>query len=461
MNKIKIKYLLNFFPFRLNFILLILFSIVGFLMTKKYFEAGDSKVMLVMSFSIMIFFGIVFFISMLSSFFPWLAFLYKKRILEKNETERKDIIKIYFEEKNCYTAGEVPVRIDVLGIHLPTLGFIKVRLIFKDFSQSKDIYLNQSIRSTNRRKHVGIQGGVNLWMPHKKDYPIVSSFVFFEDMFHLFSFAYREIELDGVYTVPKKEINKEIKIIPDKTEEFVTRILTRKVIEGEYLNYKKFESKDDVRRIVWKIYGKNRELVIRIPDRTNPYASHVNLFVSFYNSFPKQFDQKINFLLLDFYKQKIDLVYKSVMNQGFTIKHYEDQSVDVIYKLDEYEKPVFIINASNWQNHTNIDTYLNNKHKVNIQAPIILCLSSLCSINELENTDIQKLQSASIYYLKLSEIFNKKQKTKIKHLFVHRGYDFVRDAQNIKTSFFKRKLKKNEKAISRFFKEHKLIVVNV
>ena len=88
-------------------------------------------------------------------------------------------------------------------------------------------------------------------------------------------------------------------------------------MEGEYLNYKNFENNDDVSRIVWKIYAKNKELVVRIPEIMDPYASHVYLYASFFTSFNVAGSTPVEVPFLNYYKAMIWTLYQNLVKQGF------------------------------------------------------------------------------------------------------------------------------------------------
>ena len=61
-------------------------------------------------------------------------------------------------------------------------------------------------------------------------------------------------------------------ISPKQTNTMDVHIEQLRKVEGDLLHYKSFEAGDDVRRIVWKVFAKNRELVVRIPERMEPLS---------------------------------------------------------------------------------------------------------------------------------------------------------------------------------------------
>ena len=96
-------------------------------------------------------------------------------------------------------------------------------------------------------------------------------------------------------------------------------------VEGEFLNYKNFENNDDVRRIVWKIYAKNKELVVRIPEMMDPYASHVYLYASFFSSSISKAMRTVEDPFLNYYKVITWSVYQNLVKQGFEVRYIPDQ----------------------------------------------------------------------------------------------------------------------------------------
>lgn len=103
----------------------------------------------------------------------------------------------------------------------------------------------------------------------------------FCDMFRLFGIPYTLLARQQFYTLPQIQKEKAVVAQPNTTEEQTERIEIPKPSEGEYINYKDFETGDDVRRIVWKIYARNGQLVVRIPETKDPYASHLYFYASF------------------------------------------------------------------------------------------------------------------------------------------------------------------------------------
>jgi hypothetical protein len=319
----------------------------------------------------------------LTSFVAWGQFIIKKRILEKDPAQRADIIKIFFDRLDNLQ-NHVPTKIDVYGIRTPLLGFARVRLVFSDYSQSNDIYLSEAIRETTQNgiKEVGVRGKQVLKLPHCRDYRIDHSFICFEDMFHLFSLPYREKEKMGIYTLPIPEKKQTIPYEPRLSMQAVKRISRRRVVTDELLNYKKFEPGDDIRRIVWKVYAKNHEIMIRIPDTIHPFAYYIDVFASFINDYaiPAPFQQ----VFLDRYKCRIRELIESIQSQGLEVRLFLDQEPTRFYSEQVHNSILYRLSAAQWQPRASAESFLSVNRNGKNQNFSIICLSSLTPVSVIE-----------------------------------------------------------------------------
>src|SRR5690606_36307087 len=118
----------------------------------------------------------------------------------------------------------------------------------------------------------GISGKSSLQLPDIKEYELRGGFIFFEDMLHLVSLTVAQ-PVNGHFYQPPVLYGEEddTGVFPKKTESMDVRIDEMRRVEGEYLHYKDFEPGDDVRRIVWKVYAKSRNLDVRMPESFEPY----------------------------------------------------------------------------------------------------------------------------------------------------------------------------------------------
>ncbi|RMF55230.1 MAG: DUF58 domain-containing protein, partial [Calditrichaeota bacterium] len=286
-------------------------------------------------------------ISLLTTLPAYLAFWGRHHLLENDELEREEVILILFKEISP-VAGWVDVDIRIQGIRKPLWGTVRLKIIFSDGMQSELLPLekNESLQG----KELIIRK--SLFLPDIKDYQIQEVILYFEDVFHFFSFPYRNRKNIGIFTEPPVGESEPVEVNLEKAEEPVLKVVQHKLAKGELIDYKKYSPGDDIRRIIWKNYARNRELTVRIPDRSFPYVSHINVLVSFYDASPGDVELPLKNFLLNIYKEKLRQIVDSILEQGFTVNLIADQPMEHQYQLDEYNRMVYYISAAQWQHHT-------------------------------------------------------------------------------------------------------------
>ncbi len=143
---------------------------------------------------------------------------------------------------------------------------------------------------------------------------------------------------------------------PKVTEQLLQKIKHWKKIEGEWLHYKKFDWGDDVRRVVWPVFARSRELVVRQPELQEPYASHVYIYASFYQQYLDKLAPEFANMMIDHYRRSIwsmleameasDLLFRLVPDQSAGIAHVTGHQVrESIARLE-------------WQQQHNLQDYV-------------------------------------------------------------------------------------------------------
>ena len=234
-----------------------------------------------------------------------------------------------------------------------------------------------------------------------------------------------------------------LNVQPRKTVETKTRIEKIRRVEGEFLNYKNFENNDDVRRIVWKIYAKNKELVIRIPEINDPYASHVYFYASFYNSMSPAIYEDFNRVFLNLFKTIAWNSFEQLTKQNVEVKFVPDQEMRTGDMQTYFQKVKFAISTSNWHKDRDLGAYIKKDDAA------LLCISSLTDVREIEPILEQSGKDLVVIFLRLSKAFSRfRVKDWLEYIFVKPGednLDKLRLAWNL--SPLKSKLIENEKAI--------------
>jgi len=167
-------------------------------------------------------------------------------------------------------------------------------------------------------------------------------------------------------------------------------------VEGDFFNYKNYEPTDDPRRIVWKLYARNKELVIKTPEVFNPFASHLYLIPSFFKEWKGP--SKLETELLNTYKDRLRFLTDTLIKQGAAIKVISDQEVSSSFEVSEDEKILYRISTAHWQNKKNLQELVKpNTHP-------FICISSFTPAAMLESLPLLK-QGSVIFYVKLSEAY--------------------------------------------------------
>lgn len=439
----KIAYWLSYSPFKLNFFILAFIVGLGSYWTKSTYFLPDllesHKLLFELIFKMIWLFAVaIISVSLLSLILPWVySFMIRNNA-------KGQFAKISFGVDGFQAeAGKVPFTLSFNGLLRPLLGTIKARVVFDDLSTSRELQLDRDQHTKSKLLRSGIYSAEGIYLSDRKKYEIHKVFLFFEDMFRLFSLPSQVPFERQVYTVSPKITHKDVKILPNKTTEQTVKIETPQKVQGELFNYKNFESGDDIRRIVWKIFAKNRELVVRVPEVVDPHASEIELFASFHSAVAKFYKSAFDPYLLNAYKDRLRIVYETAKGNGFVIKHHPDQSVD--QALSGSADPIlYNLSLSSWQEDQGLEAYVGNRKSG------ILCISSLTDVEELSRVLARSNNSFTIFYVKLSAVFRKKSALSIAKLFVRMEEN--RDTVMKRKWLFsplKSKIQKNERALEK------------
>jgi hypothetical protein len=250
-----------------------------------------------------------------------------------------------------------------------------------------------------------------------------------------------------VYTLPRPQEVQKISAQPNATEEQKHRIDVPRRVEGEHVNYKEFETGDNIHRIVWKIYAKSGQLVVRIPETKDPYASHLYFYASFFQGFQQQngaFERE----LLNVYKDNVRNLFEALRHNGYDVRIPQDQEVPKLAGMDEKKNELFQITAASWQSEITPSAF------VNVNKAAFACLSSLTPVAELEMLLRNLPDAVPVVVVKLSDAISSPFKISLKDIFFRpetQPADHLRQPWLI--SSLRRTLSKNEKEIAKVLKQ--------
>ncbi len=330
----------------------------------------------------------------------------------RNQLKRKAVaLEVRFGDGQKAEAGWVAIGVSFHGqLWRPLFGSVQAQLVFADKQLSLPVLLDQNIRKGRQLWRSGIRGEGRTWLHDRGIHDVEHVLVTFVDMLSLVSLPTTIDAVKQVYTLPKPQPPKTVAAQPHSTEEQKHRIDVSKRVEGEYVNYKEFETGDNIRRIVWKIYAKSGQLVVRIPEIKDPYASHLYFYVSYYNGLrqePGAFEQE----MLNVYKDYVRNLFEALAKNGYDVRIPPDQEVPHLAGVGEKKRELFQIAAAAWQGN-NAPTAFVHPGKA-----AFVCLPSLVPSSEIA-TLIKRLPDAvPVVVVKLSEAIPSPFRFQVKDIF--------------------------------------------
>ncbi|RYD57885.1 MAG: DUF58 domain-containing protein [Sphingobacteriales bacterium] len=395
----QLRYYAQYFPFTLNTLLCAVMAFVAFRLLYKQGPEKDEvsplqPFILLMGKMVLWFLVGLIAVSVLSTIFTWLYFLWLKK---KNNTKLQ--VNFTTESKDG-KKNKLFLNALIEGVRRPLLGFVKGRLVYDDYEMTDKFSMLSNKRKERSIWRAAISGRSRMQLPDIKEYQLKGGFVYFEDMLHLFSLAVPQPVGGQFYQPPVLRNEEEREVYPKRTETLDVRIDQMRRVEGEYLNYKDFEAGDDVRRIVWKVYARNRELVVRVPEMFEPYASHLYFYASFHAAVKAQWLGE-GYLkeMLNYYKNNVWTVYDTLSKKEWEMRYVPDQSFTVPEHLSQADRTARIISNSDWHSDKSLSQYFNARHGA------VVCISSFTDPEELRNMLDQCNGSTVVYFIKCSQVF--------------------------------------------------------
>ena len=396
----KLRYYLQYFPFTINTVLCVAAGLIAYKLlykpAPKNIETPSPFLPFILLMAKLAFWFILGLIalSVLSTIGSWLYYLWLKK-------KKGTALNLQFTTET--KKGKQPkLYLNAMLEHVrrPLLGFIKGRLFYDNYEMTDQFSLLSDKRKEKSIWRAGISGKNKLQLPDVKEYELKGGFIFFQDMLHLFSLAASQPVAGQFYQPPVLKQEEDNAVFPKKTESMDVRIEQLRRVEGEHLNYKDFESGDDVRRIVWKVYAKNRELVVRIPELYEPYASHLYFYASFFADVKAQWLSE-GYLkeMLNYYKNYVWTVYDTLSKKEWEMRFIPDQQFKVAEQATINEKNARIISNSSWQKDVPLSDYFNPKKGA------VLCVSSFTDPDDLRNMLERCDASTVVYFIKCSQVF--------------------------------------------------------
>lgn len=323
---------------------------------------------------------------------------------------QSNLFEVSFGDGEKTEAGLVPVKVKMKSVVRPLFGSVRARLVFSEMKISKAFALDENTYEKGSLIRKGIEGTGQAMLHDRGIYDLEEVQFFFCDMFRLVSLPITAQTAKQFFTLPHQQNENQVKANPNTTENQTHRIEIPKRVEGEFLNYKDFESGDDVRRIVWKIYARSGQLVVRIPETMDPYASHLYFYASFYNSMDTKGDL-FETELLNSYKDRVRNIFEALAKNGFDMRLPHDQETPKLQGMGDKKNELFHIAAANWQTNQAPLEF------VQVKKAAFVCVSSLTPAAEINRLLGNLPQHVPVACVRMSEGIRSPFKIKIKTIF--------------------------------------------
>lgn len=165
--------------------------------------------------------------------------------------------------------------------------------------------------------------------------------------------------------------------------------------DGDLFQYKNFESSDDIRRIIWKVYAKNEELIVRTPDKEyeNTYETQITINRFCTNNIAAETK---NYIL-----DEIKFATKTILNsyQKNNTLYLTDHILNYQIAHDENALDNYILNLK-------LDNNINPKQYFNPKLDNIHILHSGIDSQNIENILSAASKNTIFYFIPLTQIFS-------------------------------------------------------
>jgi hypothetical protein len=421
-------------PFRLNLFIAILCFALLTVVYKQILERASNVVPLV-SLLLTIVFGVILFIGLIIIISLAISFLYFK--------SKGSLAQLNYSQDGMQTM-----------LHLETQNLLNLPLLRPALA----LYFNnkQSTEPTALQSKNGLfvgkftQSTAILSLPAAKTYQLQHLYLLFRDAFGLFNIPCKVQANTTISHLPTQQ-SFSIDINPKFTREPEILINEKKKVDGEYLRFKPFESTDDTRRILWKVYAKTKELMVRTPEIWNPYASELQCYASFYTKIATDVQDKHMQHALSSYKQKVYSIVQGLGNKKISLKFKSDQEHTSTSDLRMQ------ITDSEWQQHLSLLNFASSPQ------PCIAIISGLAAADDVEEWLQNAKKHSLIFYIPIHQLF----KQNIVASFLHRVFFVETQSIEKKLRFswwrhpLRNSINKNEKKLEQLLIDSNLQFIKV
>lgn len=379
----QLKYVMQFFPLRLNFFVfsLLMFIIYQFSQQSTVETSSFHHFLMLMSKIGFWILALTLTISLLTVAAACLYFI-----------RHRNYFNVRIHKKESEAEHNILVETSIDKIVRPVLGNIGVRYLYNKNQLSPAFILKNRQTVFSLLPLISHRSTIDL--PNVKEYNLEAALLSFQDLFRFFSFTFKNSIQSQFINLPYEIETSKTEVEPKTTQTDEVRTNTLRKIQGEWLEYKKYEATDDIRRIVWKVFAKNKELIVRKQEVLSPYATNINCYVSFYSEY--SFSQNCSDAMSDFYKNYVWSFFKELSSNELEVKLQFDQ-----FQTGVTDSALIAeqIAQANWQSVLPASKFCDT------QKGSVVFLQSLIPTNEIEKVLDGCGKNILVVYVDLTAVF--------------------------------------------------------
>jgi len=271
---------------------------------------------------------------------PYLWFFLTYYILRKDRNQ----ILFKFLKDSCVLGEAFTIDAILQRKMRLVFGVIKFRLVFYEYDSTDWYFLLKSQRRKGElfnSSDRGAIGSFDLYFRHLGRFRTRYSVVKFEDPFGLLSLPIVEKEFDAhiaernfyIYSIPSHPVASAAPYYVKRAS--VPSVSEQKFkVAEDFFDQKRYEPTDDSRRLLWKVFARSRELLIRIPERDSVIDADVEMHILFYNSFSELQPSELR-RMFDTYLGDIVRFFEALLRQrSLNISITTDCTADPPYDND-------------------------------------------------------------------------------------------------------------------------------
>jgi hypothetical protein len=426
-------------PLRLNFfVVLIALVVLQIFLGKLQQSASTDGIAYANVFNLMWLiasrvFAAITIVMLISVLLSWLLF-----------NNKQSNVQLSFIEHSTDNLHRTALHVLVQKITMPLMGVVQAALHFNNKEYSPIFNLSSSNKLAWWRR--AINSEVQFNMPISKTYHVEFALFLFRDAFGFFCLHKKVPAQNTLLHLPPSK-TEHINLQPNTSSEAIQRVPQQRRIDGDFLRFKKFDTGDDTRRIVWRIFARNKDLQVRTPEIFNPFADELRFYPSFYTTISLSLQDELLQVLLTKYKSAIYGLIKGFQGNDTKLVLHSDQQHSKPTQADAHTTSTIV--DSEWHSKMPLQFFASTRKKC------LICIHSLSNPEDAQQYLSTCTKDTEIVYVDLASVIRTSPvKTLIEKIFLIPSEDYIKQLSNTWSAHsLSRKIQNNEKELLKILEQ--------